>query len=125
MHGLTPGQIVESFAERGKTAYFQIPITSEDEKTCTITVTPLGEGDPDLYASVVDALPNARSEFSARGYGTDSLSIHYNQYKDHNSINVAVYGWRNVNFTIVASFESSKHISSRIMTLCVGGSTEH
>lgn len=97
----------DSVSQAQKLCYkVAIPASARSGKTLTITVTPLGEGDPDLYVDFTEC-PTATAPYIARDYGQDSVSIPSDRYPaDAQYVHAAVFGFRNVNYTILASYEN-------------------
>jgi hypothetical protein len=103
---LTPGLPVRDSVETEGYAYFYVVIPDKS-KALTVSVTPLSEGDPDLYASTTTEHPTEQTPgvHIARGYGKDSVTIS-NYDPASNKVYVTVFGWRAVsNFTVLANFD--------------------
>jgi len=104
---LQAGVPIYQTLRQGQYQYFRLDVDSMEE--VTITVQPLGYGDPDLYVSTGNHYPNNTSwDWTARRGGTDSISIPYTDSKacQHCSYYISVYGFTTTTFTLVATFNN-------------------
>lgn len=85
--------------------YFRLPIDATD-KDLTVTVTPFGAGDPDLFISDTDPHPNMSAPWKSTNFRDDSITIPSSDLKVQ-TYYVGVNAFLNVTFSIVASLSAT------------------
>jgi hypothetical protein len=104
---LTNSVSVRGFVSEETYAYYTFTPASATQ-LLTIVVTPLGDGDPDLYVSTTSQTFPTKETYDAASldFGEDSVNLY--DVAASTTIRIAVYGWRNSSFTIVATSENGK-----------------
>jgi hypothetical protein len=90
----------------GAENYYQLAIDAVDRgKYLTLIVTPLGDGDPDLFADFVSQYPDSSAEFVSFMAGEDALTIPPTRLATESRIYIGISGFQPTNYTLVATFE--------------------
>lgn len=106
---LQDGVPQRSAVNQGKYSQFLFTLPSTPAAILTVVVTPFGDGDPDLYVSTSAEYPTQQSYTAkAQDFGEDSITLYDVAATD---VKIAVYGWRNTSFTIVATVEHGNNFS--------------
>lgn len=108
---LTDGIPLAGYVAREEWAYYDVELpTASPFSSLVVTVTPTADGDPDLYLSLTDPV-DASAQWSARGWGTDSVTIHEADYRPSSGpaftrAFIGVRGFLNCNYTILAHLKA-------------------
>lgn len=88
----------------GATNLYEINLAGQSD-SLSITVTPLSDGDPDLFCSTEGRTPTKdEADYSARGWGQDTITIPRAKVVD--PVKCVVFGFQDTEYTIVASINS-------------------
>jgi len=107
---------LQASVETGAYAYFRTFVTSNVEEL-TITISPLGRGDPDLYVSATNSRPT-RESYTWQGNRVmgDSVSIPNTDtnFCTNCWIYIGVYGYTATTFSVVAHYGGSTSLQDGV-----------
>lgn len=90
-----------SWLSQGFSLFFTVNLSLYPNQDITINVTPIGPGDPDIYASLTISHPNAaNARWTSRSSGEDSISIASTDVGGSPTLFITVYAFSDCNFTI-------------------------
>lgn len=111
---LQDGRVFREDLTAGTFEYFQFPVDFSEATEITVSVSPLGQGDPDLYMSTSITGPQRPTRdmdghtWSGRQLYGDSITISETDpnYCQDCTYYIGVYAYTNVTFTVVATLET-------------------